>query len=217
MFVHFIALGQSDGFENIFHLTNRRWDFAFAYINGHRRLSTLESLHKIPNGWRRCSWSNKREIGILHQPRCRCHITTKGLSTMRTKALDNKAQHFHAANGIAIRLLLSLLLCVCHGQYSIHCDSQFTIHNSNGSSIWTKCVLYLCALCVLTEIRAKIQQTCAFKWTNIYLFICLQSWNLCSINELCPLANALDYQHRTHSIERLDYDNVSGFRFTALI
>lgn len=68
-----------------------------------------------------------REIGILHQPRCRCHITTKGLSTMRTIALDNKAQHFHAANGIAFRLLLSPLLCVCHGQYSIHCNSQFVI------------------------------------------------------------------------------------------
>lgn len=145
MFVHFIALGQSDGFENIFHLTNRRWDFAFAYINGHRQLSTLESLHKIPNGWRRCSWSNKREIGILHQPRCRCHITTKGLSTMRTKALDNKAQHFHAANGIAIRLLLSLLLCVCHGQYSIHCDSQFTIQMA---ALFEQSVYYIYVHCV---------------------------------------------------------------------
>lgn len=105
---------------------------------------------------------------------------------------------------------------VCMSRPIFH-SLRFTIHNSNGSSIWTKCVLYLCALCVLTEIRAKIQQTCAFKWTNIYLFMCLQSWNLCSINELCPLANALDYHHRTHSIERLDYDNVSGFRFTALI
>lgn len=73
------------------------------------------------------------------------HITTKGLSTMRTKALDNKAQHFHAANGIAIRLLLSLLLCVCHGQYSIHCHSQFTIQMA---ALFEQSVYYIYVCCV---------------------------------------------------------------------
>lgn len=44
---------------------------------------------------------------------------TKGLSTERTKALYNKAHP--CTDGIAIGLLLSSLLCMCHGQYSMHC------------------------------------------------------------------------------------------------
>lgn len=125
-----------------------------------------------------------REIGILHQPRCRWSISLqKDCQRCEQKHLITKHSIFMRRMGLP-----SGSCCHCFCVYVTANIPFIAIHNSNGSSIWTKCVLYLCVLCVLTEIRAKIQQTCAFKWTNIYLFMCLQSWNLCSINELCPLA-----------------------------
>lgn len=189
-------------------------------LHSHISMAIANCLH-----WNRCtkyptdddagSWSNKRNWYFAPTALSMVHITTKGLSTMRTKALDNKAQHFHAANGIAIRLLLSLLLCVCHGQYSIHCNSQFTIQMA---ALFEQSVyyIYVCCVCWLRLERKYSKRV----HSSELIFTCLCVCNrgiFVRLMSSVPWPNALDYHHRTHSIERLDYDNVSGFRFTALI